>query len=319
MTGATGIISPHTARRAETIYLQARGGIDSRLWRAALGSDDRSNGTVAGQSHPGLALETLLTAAITPPSPAIGQHGRSAAPVAPTAQAAVVAPAESTPADGRSARGGPLPLGYRQYISNIKAAAERTGIPAAALAAIVDAETGKDRAGRWRTDSHNTRSTATGLGQFLAGTWRSEAERVGTWLNDAARARGWLDHGGKVLPQAKAMLLDLRQDADASINATADYARRSLDTLNKAGVAVGSSIEQIAEAAYIGHNLGPGDAIRFFRGTIDDRRARVLLDAQVGNSKAGTRIANAGSAVAAHKTWLLEFVAKQVRSDRFTD
>lgn len=199
------------------------------------------------------------------------------------------------------------------------AAAARTNIPSAALAAIVDAEAGKDKAGRWQTDSRNARSTATGLGQFLAGTWRSEAERVGTWLNDAARARGWLGGNGKVLPQAQASLLDLRRDADASINATADYARRSLDNLRKAGIAVGDSVEKIAEAAYIGHNLGPRDAVRFFNGGLDDQRARVLLEAQVGSGKAIGRIVHAGGAVAAHKSWLMEFVSKRVRIDRFSD
>jgi hypothetical protein len=299
MTGPTSISRPHTARRAETIYLEARGAIDTRLWRAALGSDATTGATAIRQDKAGLALESLLAAAAAVPAPA---------------QQPVLAPSAENRAPHADA-----PIGYRQYQSNIKAAAARTNIPSAALAAIVDAEAGKDKAGRWRTDSRNARSTATGLGQFLAGTWRSEAERVGTWLNDAARARGWLGGNGKVLPEAQALLLDLRRDADASINATADYARRSLDNLSKAGIAVGDSVEKIAEAAYIGHNLGPRDAVRFFTGGLDDRRARVLLDAQVGSSRASGRIVEAGSAVAAHRTWLMQFVSKQVRSDRFVD
>ena len=312
MTGPTSISGPQTARRAETIYLQARGAIDTRLWRAALGSDAATGVSATPQAKAGLAFESLLAAAAAPEPRAVARP-LPQAELAPTPPPVAVPPAEN-----RASRTD-APVGYRQYQSNIKAAAARTNIPSAALAAIVDAEAGKDKAGRWRTDARNTRSTATGLGQFLAGTWRSEAERVGTWLNDAARARGWLGDNGKVLPQAQALLLDLRRDADASINATADYARRSLDNLNSAGIAVGNSVEKIAEAAYIGHNLGPRDAVRFFNGGLDDRRARVLLEAQVGSGKAIGRIVDAGSAVVAHRTWLMEFVAKQVRSDRFSD
>ena len=312
MTGPTSIAGPHTARRAETIYLQARGAIDTRLWRAALGSDATTGAPVIPQDKTGLALESLLAAAAAPVPQTAARPVRQAVP------APAQPPLLASSVENRAPRTD-VPIGYRQYQSNIKAAAARTNIPSAALAAIVDAEAGKDKAGRWRTDSRNARSTATGLGQFLAGTWRSEAERVGTWLNDAARARGWLGGDGKVLPHAQSLLLDLRRDADASINATADYARRSLDNLSKAGIAVGDSVERIAEAAYIGHNLGPRDAVRFFNGGLDDRRARVLLDAQVGSGRASGRIVEAGSAVAAHRAWLMEFVSKQVRSDRFVD
>ena len=312
MTWSTSISGPHTARRTETIYLQARGAIDTRLWRAALGSDATTGAPVIPQNKAGLALESLLAAAAAPVPQSVARPLPQAM-LAPTQQP-VLAPSVKNRVPHTD-----VPIGYRQYQSNIKAAAARTNIPPAALAAIVDAEAGKDKAGRWRTDSRNARSTAIGLGQFLAGTWRSEAERVGTWLNEAAQARGWLGGNGKVLPQAQALLLDLRRDADASINATADYARRSLDNLSKAGIAVGDSVDKIAEAAYIGHNLGPLDAVRFFNGGLDDRRARVLLDAQVGSGRASGRIVEAGSAVAAHRTWLMEFVSKQVRSDRFVD
>src|SRR3546814_17597690 len=44
----------------------------------------------------------------------------------------------------------------------------------------------------------NPRSTATGLTQFLAGSWKSEAERPGTFLHSVARGNGWLDDKGGV-------------------------------------------------------------------------------------------------------------------------
>jgi hypothetical protein len=50
---------------------------------------------------------------------------------------------------------------------------------------------------------------------------------------------------------------------------------------------------------------------------MDPERARRLLGAQVGGEDAERRIARAGSAVAAHRTWLLGYVERHVRPDRF--
>jgi hypothetical protein len=204
------------------------------------------------------------------------------------------------------------------YSPAIAEAARRTNIPAAALASIIDAEAAKDRSGAWQTGSRNARSTATGLGQFLSGTWTSEAQRAGTWLNKVARDNGWIGANGTVRPEMRAQLLALRHDAEASINATADYARHSLDKLAAAGASIGTTVDEIAHAAYLGHNLGLGDAIRFLKGGLDDSRARRLLDAQVGSAGAGQRIAAAGGAAAAHRGWLLGFLSRHVNASKFT-
>lgn len=95
------------------------------------------------------------------------------------------------------------------------------------------------------------RPTATGLGQFLSGTWKSEAERAGTWLNATARSNGWIGAGGKITPGAQAALLALRNDTNAPANATADFAQHSLAQLTRAGVSIGQSIDQIAKAAIL--------------------------------------------------------------------
>ena len=314
MIGPTSISGPHTARRAETIYLQARGAIDARLWRAALGSDATTGAPVIPQNKAGLALESLLAAAAAAPAP-VPQS------VARPVRQAVLAPTQqpvSAPSVKNRAPHTDVPISYRQYQSNIKAAAARTNIPSAALAAIVDAEAGNDKAGRWRTDSRNARSTATGLGQFLAdlavgGRARrdmAQRRRAGTrlaWRQWQGVATG---AGGAARPQARCRCFDQCHSGLGAAKSRQpeqgrDRRRRQRREDRRGGL----------------YRPQPRTRRRrpFFTGGLDDRRARVLLDAQVGSGRASSRVVAAGSAVAAHRTWLIEFVSKQVRSDRFVD
>lgn len=286
-----------TEQRANLIYATARADSDTRLWRAALGehsSDPVTAAAAAGAPKMGLdALLALLQAG----------SGPATLPVA-----AAPALTRATPAALATGLGANI-----RYSDDINAAAKRTGVPASALVAIIGAESAKTRDGTWRTDARNPRSTATGIGQFLAGTWQSEAERAGTWLNRTAHEQGWIGSDGVVLPAARSALLALRHDGEASINATADYARRSLDRLTSAGVVIGNSVTAIADAAYIGHNLGFSDALKYLRGGLGETRAKLLLEAQVGPARAGARVADAGSAVAAHRQWLGDFIARHVK------
>jgi hypothetical protein len=320
MIETTAAAISDAARRAEFIYAQARSEVSVRLWRAALGSAPEQPAATAQAAAPLFNLSTLLELATgelpaKPPS-RTAAAGTVAGVVAGAAASVAVMP-RNPPA--RAVQGA-LPLAATNmnlganagYSSSITRAAARTGIPPAALASIIDAEAAKGRDGRWQTESRNRRSSATGLGQFLSGTWKSEAERLGTWLNTTARQNGWIGANGQVLPQAQAELLALRHDADASINATADYAKHSLRSLEAAGVAIGKTVDQIAKAAYLGHNLGVGDAVRFLRDGLDDSRARRLLDAQVGHASAARRVADAGSAAAAHRDWLTEFMDRRI-------
>lgn len=300
-----------SVRRAELIYANARSGIDTRLWRAALGSEaGRADRAKDATAIPALSLDTLL--ALFADKRSDTAAAATAAPVSaasiPVARAPLAVSPEPVAGLGSNVR----------YAATIGAAATRTGVPAGALAAIIDAEAAKDRYGNWQPGSRNSRSSAVGLGQFLSGTWTSEAERTGTWLNGIARENAWLGSDGRILQDARTALLAFRQDAHASINATADYARRSLDKLARSGVAIGETVEQIAQAAYLGHNLGLGDAIKFLRGELDEGRARLLLDAQVGAARAARRVAAAGNAVAAHRGWLTDFIGRHVQADRFS-
>ncbi len=204
-----------------------------------------------------------------------------------------------------------------RYAPMLREAASRTGLPPAALATIVHAEAARAPDGRWLAYSRNPRSSAAGLGQFLNGTWISEAERAGTWLHEQASARGWLNAKGRVTGADRGALLALRYDAQASIEATADFARANLDAFQRAGIDAGHSVEDVARTAYLGHHLGRGDAIKFLTGQLDPGRARTLLDAQIGRVEAAQRIASAGSAVAAHRSWLLGYVDRAIRPERF--
>jgi hypothetical protein len=298
-------------QKADFIYSQARSEAVSRLWHAALGDPDRDSGAIrtATAEPAGLGLNAILSL--------LGRSSPTAAPPssASVATAAIETGSEAPPLVVGSAATG---LGANSvHQASLDRAAARTGIPPAALAAIVDAEAAKGKSGRWQTLSRNPRSSAAGLGQFLSGTWIGEAQRKGTYLNEIARTRGWLNESGKVLEGCRGALLALRYDGDTSIQAISDYAKGNLDRLRRAGVEIGGSVEKIAQSAYLGHHLGAGDAIRFMKGGLDPSRARTLLYAQVGAAKASQRIAAAGNATQAHRAWLLDYVGRHIQPARF--
>ncbi|TFI57097.1 peptidoglycan-binding protein [Sphingomonas parva] len=303
-------------QKAELIYTQARTELSGRLWRAALGDGASPEAPQQAQSSGPLAanLESLL-AVLGRDDAGPTSAMRSGQPVqqAPMPAAANATSPASNAEVVKAAGLGP----NAQHQASLERAAQRTGIPTPALAAIVDAEAAKGRDGSWKLYSRNPRSSAAGLGQFLAGTWIGEAERPGTWLNQVARNRGWLSESGKVLKHARSELLALRYDGETSIHATADYAKGNLERLRNAGVEIGKDVDRIAQAAYLGHHLGAGDAIKFLKGGIDDRRAAVLLKAQVGSAAAHARLAQAGDASQAHRQWLLGFVERHIRPERF--
>lgn len=299
-------------QRADIIYAQARAMLSDRLWQAAVGTSDgpARPGYAAVQTVQGVSLDSLI-AMMTADEAKMSPEARRA--LTKPDMDVVTAPPPVSSHSTQSQGLGP----NAAFNSILSAASARTGIPAAALAAIVNAEAAKDADGRWRAFSRNPRSSAAGLGQFLSGTWKDEAQRPGTWLNGVAQARGWLDEKGKLRGSAKSELLAMRYDPEASIQTIADYARTNLTKLRDAGVAVRSDVDGIAQAAYLGHHLGIGDAIKFLNGSIDPGRARRLLDAQVGSAAADRRIAAAGTATQAHRAWLTDYVQRHVQASRY--
>ncbi|HEX7852869.1 MAG TPA: peptidoglycan-binding protein [Sphingobium sp.] len=319
------------SQRARLIYHQAQSALSNRLWQAALGTRgmDSSGANAMARGSGDMALDSLLAlmgdgvqaarlmataqqqAAIAPPPPG----GPGMAPAGDETAQGENGSRESPPHIAPS--GGPGP--NAAYAGTLHDAAARTGIPAEVLGAIVNAEAARDGEGRWLAYSRNPRSSAAGLGQFLSGTWINEAERRGTWLNSLAVGNGWLDNHGHVRRDARSVLLEQRYDGHTSIQAVADYARSNLDRLGERGVPVGTDPVQIASAAYIGHHLGLGDAVRFLKGGLSEERAQHLLNAQIGTSAAARRIAAAGgSAASAHRNWLLHYVDSNLHSLRLS-
>lgn len=309
-------------RKAALISAQVQHEMRAGLWRAALGSDrdvprdtPALPGTNGARPLPDTDLDALLGAL------GIGVETPAAPTHAPTqcgadsadSFVASASPLMPTPTGALSNLGA-----NASYAHSLQQAAERTGVPAPALAAIVDAEAARGAGGAWNPYSRNPRSSAAGLGQFLSRTWIGMAEQNGSWLNAHARAQGWIDDGGKVRGSARGALLALRYDPVAAIETVADYSRDNIARLRRSGVAVGEDVGALSQAAYLGHHLGPGDALRFTQGGLAPSRARDLLRAQIGTVRADEQIAAAGDATRAHRQWLTSYIGNKVRPDRYT-
>lgn len=317
MIETTSLAGLTPARKAELIYAQARAEVNGKLWQLALGDagagrsrePDLPSGPTGQGGFNLMSLMALLTGGQeAEPSGAARGGAAVEGSRAPVIEAEPLWP---QPEEATSLRAN------AKYQGIVEAAARRTGLPASALAAIVDAEAGKLKGGEWNPFSRNPRSSAAGLGQFLSGTWVSEAERPGSFLNNLSRQQGWLDPGGKVLPGARHQLLSQRYDARTSIEATADYARHNLERLDKFGISVARTPSALSHTAYLAHHLGLADAKRFLGAGIPEGRARQLLAAQIGPENAASRINRTGSATAAHREWLTGYVARQVKPQHF--
>ena len=295
--------------RAALAWSDMRQDMLRQLWQAVLGEADAnlSPAQNAAASAQMLGIDPAILLALQ------GENAGDAA----MAQAAGLTPF-AMGGTGLRASGtdpnAPLTLeGNAIYQPYLESASARTGLPAAMLASIVDAEAASHN-GVWDPGSRNPRSSAAGLTQFLASTWESETERPGTYLNGVARERGWLDQNGRVLPAAREDLLALRFDPRSSIEAAADYARANLSALENQGlVHDGLPPEELAKRAYLAHHLGVGDAARFLTTGLDPSRARVLLASQIGGNAAAHRIQAAGDATAAHRQWLTAYVDRKIR------
>lgn len=334
MINRAGLETLPPAKRAELIYGEAQAEMSRRLWQVALGdsgndkdADFRRSPALASRGQDGSSLDALL-AELTQQATGrrqtveTSQAPRNARPVIAPVEAPprITAPVAAEPIAAPSGTGPIKGLGPNScYSATLAAAADRVGVPAPALAAIVEAEAGKAPDGSWKVYSRNPRSSAAGLGQFLNRTWEGLAETRGTWLNGYAAQQGWLGADGQVRADSRAAVLATRYDPTAAINGIADYARRNLDGLRRAGVSTENDVSATARLAYLGHHLGLGDAVRFLRGNgLSEERARVLLNAQVGVSNSSRRIAATGDATVAHREWLVGYLDRNIHTDRFS-
>lgn len=88
-------------------------------------------------------------------------------------------------------------------------------------------------------DAKNPRSTATGAGQFIEGTWIPLISQLHPELVDG---------------KSRQEVLDLRKNSRLAAEATSAYARQNADALGAAGFPVNGATIAMA------HKLGPGDA-----------------------------------------------------------
>jgi hypothetical protein len=324
MIDRTALAAMTPTQRAHVIYSTAQTELANTLWRAALGDGGAPDRTDA---DPGLTRSDMdaLLKMLAPQGNAADDGSVKTVPC-PCDDPAVVtgslsSAAPSSPSEAvvsTAVAGGDGGLGPNaRFRAVLCEAAQRTGIPATALATIVDAEAAKGRDGSWNCHSRNPRSSAAGLGQFLNATWEGLAETPGTALNATAQAKGWLNPDGKVSGAARGALLALRYDPTSAIDGIADYARQNLSQLQRRGITTDDSVKTTARAAYLAHHLGLGDAVRFLKGGILPARAHVLLRAQVGAADAEKRIAQAGDPTRAHQQWLLAYIDRRIQPANF--
>jgi LysM repeat protein len=277
-----------------------------------------------------------------------------------TGPAAATAPA--APASYPGAVGGDtLALGANEtYRDAVLLASERTGIDAAALAALVSAEAGRLRGARltqatddafyerhpelerralqksdtelvkewqaiheemkdaWDPEAVNSKSSATGLTQFLKGTWLDQARTTGTYLNEVAKEKGYVDENNRVVKGMTQDLLDLRTDPTLSIVAAAEYGKANLAHLDaKELVPADATDDEKARLMYLAHHEGAGGAVAFLEETLTDERAKVLLDQNVGATERETLVEEHGSEAKAYIAWLNGYMDRQIQPQRF--
>lgn len=204
---------------------------------------------------------------------------------------------------------GELSLGVNErYRDALLLAQRRTGIDAAAIAGLINAEAARDRGGRWIADSYNEGSGARGLTQFLAGTWVDRATAAGTYLNEVAVQRGFVrrDENGRFTVVNRQALLDLRNDPTASIVSAAEYGRDNLAGLERLGLLpTNMTDDQRARYMYYAHHEGFAGAVRLLTDSrnVTEDAARVALVQGRGRTRAVAMMREHGSYAAAFRVW----------------
>lgn len=111
----------------------------------------------------------------------------------------------------------------------------------------------------------NSQSSATGLGQFVDGTW---LEMMKKYRPDLA---GNVDPRNPNTPEAK-RVLEMRNDPNLSREMVANYAKQNADALTKAGIPVSEG------SLYTAHFLGAGGAVKAFKANPNASAESVLGD-----------------------------------------
>ncbi|MET0649316.1 MAG: peptidoglycan-binding protein [Pyrinomonadaceae bacterium] len=208
---------------------------------------------------------------------------------------------------------GELNLGVNErYRDALLLAERRTGIDAAALAGLVNAEASRDGNGRWIADSFNRQSNAAGLTQFLPRTWVDRATTADTYINELAVERGFVrrERGGGFTVVNREALLELRNDPTASIVSAAEYGRDNLRSLERNGVLPANMTDDDrARYMYYAHHEGFAGAVRLLtdsRGVTEDAARSALTLGLNSRTAAAARARQHGSYAAAFRVWTEE-------------
>jgi hypothetical protein len=217
-----------------------------------------------------------------------------------------------------------LKLGVNEpFRSALETAQQLTGIDASSIAAVIDAEAAKvpsgPKKGMWKEDSFNQTSGASGLTQFLAGTWVAHAQVPAHLLNSRGKDAGFVTASNAIVAAKKAQLLKLRFDPLLSIVSAAEYGTDNLKILAHAGVLPASlTDDQRARFMYLAHHEGAGGAKGFLNGTRNYTRANLV--GQVGASRADQLInQSGGNASAAYRKWLNAYMDEHIVPSKFRD
>lgn len=215
-----------------------------------------------------------------------------------------------------------LDLGVNEvYRSPLLKAQEITGIDAAALAALIDAEASKiasgPRKGQWNGKAFNASSKAAGLTQFLESTWRDHARRPATLLNKVAKEKGLVTALDAIVTGKENDLLALRFDPECSIVSAAEYGVANLQTLDKKGlVPTAMDDDGKARLMYLAHHEGATGAIKFL--TNQNSSSFEKFAKQVGPGRAGALVEAArGDVALAYRDWLNGYMDEKIQPAKF--
>lgn len=209
-----------------------------------------------------------------------------------------------------------LTLGANEpYRAALLKAQEITGIDAAALAALIDAEAAKLPNGQWNSKSKAGTSSASGLTQFLDSTWLSHAQKTGTTLNGVCKKKNYLSQSSAIVSSGD--ILQLRFDPELSIISAAEFGASNLDALIQLGL-VDDEIgdDEKARFIYMAHHEGLGGAKAILKGT--DSHTFSDLKTQVGSAKAQAYVdAAGGDTTKAYRNWLNDYMDQRIQPSRY--
>ncbi|MFL6845977.1 MAG: LysM peptidoglycan-binding domain-containing protein [Allosphingosinicella sp.] len=287
------------------IEIRTANGFASDYFSPRARTGPRENGlTLLGPSG-----RTLDGVYVKPDAPAAGA---AAAPPPPP-------PAESTAAGAGDNRysAANLSLGPNGlYEAAIVEAARRTSLAPQTVAAIINAEAAKKPDGQWDANSKAKTSSASGLTQFLDGTWVAEATRKGGLLNAEAKAAGLVSAANQVVDRLA--LLRLRFDPRFAILAGADFAVSNISAMRAAG-AIAAQVDPggLAKLAYLAHHDGSAGAMKFLRGNMSYLSA-TQFEANVPASQRADFLKNAGGNKGlAYRAWLTGYVDRNIDVRKF--